>query len=198
MVTFLKLFPESTDISSDEIVQDTKFNKKQNSKNQVQNEFHAKNLRSPLQYGSKDASTIHPQSQQTPLHSESILKINSESKISIQLISKKSFVPDSSDKSYKRRAFSTTKIKARSRIPLHRERLDTKENFRRKHNKSSGLLLGIVLIFLFCNLPRFLVKTFIITSEGKGLFEHYSYCLRSDRLHVPALISILGKPTKNL
>ena len=106
MVTFLKLFPDSTDISSDEIVQDTKFNKKQNSKNQVQNEFHAKNLRSPSQYGSKDASTIHPQSQQTPLHSESILKINSESKISIQLISKKSFVPDSNDKSYKRRAFS--------------------------------------------------------------------------------------------
>ena len=86
MVTFLKLFPDSTDISSDEIVQDTKFNKKQNSKNQVQNEFHAKNLRSPSQYGSKDASTIHPQSQQTPLHSESILKINSESKISIQFI----------------------------------------------------------------------------------------------------------------
>ena len=198
MVIFLKLFLESSDISSDEIVQDIKFNKKQSFNNQVQNDFHEENLMSPSQYGSKVTSTIHPLSQQTPLHSESILKINSESKISIQLISKKSFVSGSNDKSYKRRAFSTTKIKARSRMPLHRETLDTKENLRRKHNKSSGLLLGIVLIFLFCNLPRFLVKTFIITSEGKGLYEHYSYCLRSERLHVPALISILGKPAKNL
>ena len=198
MVIFLKLFPESTIISSDEIVQDTKFNEKQSSKNQVQNELHEKHLMSPSQYGSKDTSMIHPQLKKTPLHSESILKINSESKISIELISKKSFVSDSNDKSYKRRAFSTTKIKARSRIPLHREKLDTKENFRRKHNKSSGLLLGIVLIFLFCNLPRFLVKTFIITSEGKGLYEHYSYCRRSGRLHVPALISILGRLKENL
>ena len=195
MVIFLKLFLEWTDISSDEMVQDTKFNKKQSFKNQVQNDFHEENPMSPLQYGSKDSSKIDPQ--QTPLHSESILKINSESKISIQLISKKSFVSNLNDKRHKRRAFSTTKIKARSRIPLHRENLDTKENFRRKHNKSSGVLLGIVLTFLFCNLPRFLVKTFIITSEGKGLYEHYSYCLRSDRLHVPALISILGRLSKS-
>ena len=69
----------------------------------------------------------------------------------------------------------------------------TKEYFRKVQNKSCGVLIGIVLIFLICNFPRFLVKTFIITSQGKGLYEHFLYCNDLQLLHVPAFVHVMGK-----
>ena len=57
---------------------------------------------------------------------------------------------------------------------------------------SSGVLIGIVLIFLVCNSPRFVVKTFIIATHGKGLEEQFLFCDRHDQLHVPVFVHIIG------
>ena len=65
-------------------------------------------------------------------------------------------------------------------------------HFRKVQRSSSGVLIGIVLIFLFCNLPRFVVKTFIISTHGNGLEEQFLFCDSRDQLHVPAFVHIIG------
>ena len=65
-------------------------------------------------------------------------------------------------------------------------------HFRKVQRSSSGVLIGIVLIFLFCNFPRFVVKTFIISTHGNGLEEQFLFCDSRDQLHVPAFVHIIG------
>ena len=65
-------------------------------------------------------------------------------------------------------------------------------HFRKVQRSSSGVLIGIVLIFLFCNFPRFVVKTFIISTHGKGLEEQFLFCDSRNQLHVPVFVHIIG------
>ena len=80
--------------------------------------------------------------------------------------------------------FSSTKSKTLNASIHH---------FRKVQRSSSGVLIGIVLIFLICNFPRLVVKTFIISTHGNGLEEQFLFCDRRDQLHVPAFVHIIGE-----
>ena len=66
------------------------------------------------------------------------------------------------------------------------------DSFKANRDKSFLILIGIVLIFLVCNIPRLFVKVFIISSGGEGR-EHFENCLKYNRLPVPGWIMIMGK-----
>ena len=69
---------------------------------------------------------------------------------------------------------------------------DSMRYFKNMREKSFFILIGIVLIFLICNIPRVLVKIFIISSGGAGK-DHFENCLKNNRLPVPAFIMIMSK-----
>ena len=69
---------------------------------------------------------------------------------------------------------------------------DSMRYFKNMREKSFFILIGIVLIFLICNIPRVLVKIFIISSGGDGK-HHFENCLENNRLPVPAFIMIMSK-----
>ena len=69
---------------------------------------------------------------------------------------------------------------------------DSMRYFKNMREKSFFILIGIVLIFLICNIPRVLVKIFIISSGGDGK-DHFENCLENNRLPVPAFIMIMSK-----
>ena len=69
---------------------------------------------------------------------------------------------------------------------------DSMRYFKNMREKSFFILIGIVLIFLICNIPRVLVKIFVISSGGDGK-DHFENCLKNNRLPVPAFIMIMSK-----
>ena len=69
---------------------------------------------------------------------------------------------------------------------------DSTNSFKSTREKSFIILIGIVLIFLTCNIPRIFVKLYIISSGGEGK-DHFENCLKNNRLPVPAFILIMGK-----
>ena len=69
---------------------------------------------------------------------------------------------------------------------------DSMRYFKNMREKSFFILIGIVLIFLVCNIPRVLVKIFVISSGGDGK-DHFENCLKNNRLPVPAFIMIMSK-----
>lgn len=77
-------------------------------------------------------------------------------------------------------------------IALTHQKTKSIRHFRSMREKSFVILIGIVLIFLTCNIPRLLVKIFIIFSGGDGE-DHFEYCLKNNRLPVPVFIMIMGR-----
>ena len=95
------------------------------------------------------------------------------------------------------RTCDSSVVKSRFKLDQFQISLAHQENraiqhFKGMREKSFIILLGIVLIFLICNIPRLLVKVFIILSEGEGK-AHFEYCLKNNRLPVPAFIIIMGR-----
>ena len=73
------------------------------------------------------------------------------------------------------------------------EQNDSKEYFKRLQNKTIGILFGIVLIFLCCNLPRLTLKIYDIYYINKTVQKHFIRCDKANQLPVPAALHILGK-----
>ena len=65
------------------------------------------------------------------------------------------------------------------------------DSFKANRDKSFLILIGIVVIFFICNLPRLFVKVFIISNGGEGQ-DHFEKCLKNNRLPVPGWIIIMG------
>ena len=70
---------------------------------------------------------------------------------------------------------------------------NSKNYFRKLQSKSTLILFGIVLIFLFCNIPRLGVKIFYIYYQGRRVQKHFNACAAAGRYHAPVAIVIMGK-----
>ena len=79
--------------------------------------------------------------------------------------------------------------KLSSSLPYQKQ--NSTDSFKANRDKSFLILIGIVLIFLICNIPRLFVKVFIISSGGEGE-DHFENCLKNNRLPVPGWIIIMG------
>ena len=69
-------------------------------------------------------------------------------------------------------------------------------HFRKLQSKSTLILSGIVLIFLFCNIPRLGVKIFHICHQGRSVQKHFNACAAAGQYHAPVAIVIMGKMIK--
>ena len=81
-------------------------------------------------------------------------------------------------------------------VSLTHQKTKSIRYFKSMREKSFLILFGIVLIFLTCNIPRLLVKLYIIVSGGDGE-DHFEYCLKNNRLPVPAFMMIMGRYCKS-
>ena len=72
------------------------------------------------------------------------------------------------------------------------QKQNSADSFKANRDKSFLILIGIVLIFLICNIPRLFVKVFIISSGGVGR-DHFENCLKNNRLPVPGWIMLMGR-----
>ena len=70
---------------------------------------------------------------------------------------------------------------------------NSKKYFRKLQSKTTLILFGIVLIFLFCNIPRLGVKIFHIYYQGRRVQKHFNACAAAGRYHAPVAILIMGK-----
>ena len=130
--------------------------------------------------------------------SGSRVESNGMGKTSIELVSKSASRTKNNRKSFLYNELDILSDRKRLRKNTFASRKDgennaTNNHFRKIQRSSSGVLIGIVLIFLICNFPRFVVKTFIISSPGKGLQEQFLYCESLNQLHVPVFVHIIGK-----
>lgn len=67
-----------------------------------------------------------------------------------------------------------------------------KRHFQSRREKSTGILVGIILVFVSCHVFRLGVQIYEIVSPTHGLQDHYHRCYEMKRLHVPAVVLILG------
>lgn len=112
----------------------------------------------------------------------------------------KSNLTEKFDKSCSTNDLGETSTKGRTKILLRMTsngstvhvKQDSMRYFKNMREKSFFILIGIVLIFLVCNIPRVLVKIFIISSGGHGK-DHFENCMKNNRLPVPAFIMIMSK-----
>ena len=158
-----------------------------------QQSFIFKSLRSSIHTSNR---LCKPDEECTDPVSDSKIEYNGNGKISVELLPRSSSGTENirnfnenvrawSYRNYSRtNTVSSTRDEESNASTLH---------FRKVQRSSSGVLIGIVLIFLICNFPRFIVKTFIISSHGKGLEEQFLYCDSLNQLHVPVFVHIIGK-----
>ena len=83
-------------------------------------------------------------------------------------------------------------IKSKCQSFLRYQKQNSNSSCKVTREKSSLILIGIVMVFLICNIPRVFVKIYIIVSGGDGK-DHFEHCLKNGRLPVPAFIMIMGK-----
>ena len=127
--------------------------------------------------------------------SDSKIECNGRGKVSVELLPRSNSENKDNGNLIEKRQLGTTenRIRTNNFASTKSKKFNASiHHFRKVQRSSSGVLIGIVLIFLFCNFPRFVVKTFIISTHGNGLEEQFLFCDRRDQLHVPAFVHIIG------
>ena len=103
----------------------------------------------------------------------------------------------------KKKSFAHTKrnTKELSRLFLDNDILNTFSSFqvgisgaeyiRKRKEKSTAILVAIILVFLICHIHRLAFRIYEMALPEKALFEHYKYCNSLGRYHVPVAIYFL-------
>ena len=68
-----------------------------------------------------------------------------------------------------------------------------KKQFQNRKEKSTGILVGIILVFVLCHIFRLCIQVYEIVSPTHGLHTHFYKCEELKRLHVPAVVLVAGK-----
>eukprot|EP00094_Tigriopus_californicus_P010956 TCALIF_10570-PA protein Name:"Similar to FR FMRFamide receptor (Drosophila melanogaster)" AED:0.25 eAED:0.23 QI:0/0.5/0/0.6/1/1/5/0/605 len=68
----------------------------------------------------------------------------------------------------------------------------TAQPYRRKTEKSTAILLGIILVFISCHVLRFSIQLYEVFAQGNGVHRHYKYCEKLGKLHTPLAMPILA------
>ena len=68
-----------------------------------------------------------------------------------------------------------------------------KKHFQNRKEKSTGILVGIILVFVLCHIFRLCIQVYEIVSPTHGLHTHFYKCEELKRLHVPAVVLVAGK-----
>ena len=63
---------------------------------------------------------------------------------------------------------------------------------RRRQEKSSAILIAIIVIFLVCHIHRLVYRIYEIALPDKAVFEHYIHCDAQGKFHVPVAIYFLN------
>jgi hypothetical protein len=64
-----------------------------------------------------------------------------------------------------------------------------------RRDRSTGVLVCIILVFFLCHMFRVGIQIYEIASPSHGLLDHFHTCTARGRLHVPAVLHVLGKQT---
>merc|ERR1712098_647785 len=67
-----------------------------------------------------------------------------------------------------------------------------KEEFQNRKEKSTRVLVAIILVFVTCHIFRLSIQAYKILSPTHGLEDHYLECHEMKRLHVPGFVLIAG------
>jgi len=59
---------------------------------------------------------------------------------------------------------------------------------RKRREKSTIILVSIVLIFLLCHMFRFSLKAYEVTHPSHTTAKHHSYCLMQGKFHIPVAL----------
>ena len=70
--------------------------------------------------------------------------------------------------------------------------LKEKKHFQNRKEKSTGILVGIILVFVLCHIFRLCIQVYEIVSPTHGLHDHFHQCEELKRLHVPAVVLVAG------
>ena len=65
------------------------------------------------------------------------------------------------------------------------------EYIRKRKEKSTAILVAIILVFLVCHIHRLVFRIYEMALPEKSVFEHYTYCNERGRYHVPVAIYFL-------
>ena len=63
---------------------------------------------------------------------------------------------------------------------------------KRRQEKSTAILIAIILIFLVCHVHRLVFRIYEIALPDKSVYEHYIHCEKQGRYHVPVAIYFLS------
>ncbi len=59
---------------------------------------------------------------------------------------------------------------------------------KKRREKSTIILVSIVLIFLLCHMFRFSLKAYEVTHPSQITAKHHSYCLMQGKFHIPVVL----------
>ena len=62
---------------------------------------------------------------------------------------------------------------------------------RKKKEKSAAILISIIVVFLLCHIHRLAFRLYEMALPETSLYEHYMFCDKKGRYHVPVAIYFL-------
>ena len=74
----------------------------------------------------------------------------------------------------------------------HERRIGGATLIERRKEKSTLILVGIVVVFVVCHTYRLVVKGYELAHPENALHNHYQFCLEQKRYHVPIVLYILS------
>ena len=161
------------------------------SKNETCSQVPVQNVSTDQEPSCRNNSTMeHIRPEVTPNRSESVIQLNASGEATIIVMNKPNNNPNNIPENNK---VAMRSPEARGNFNHEVDSVSKKEHFKKIQNKTSFVLFGIALIFLFCNAPRICVKIFYIYSDGKNAQKQYMDCSGINRLHAPASVLIMSK-----
>ena len=64
---------------------------------------------------------------------------------------------------------------------------------KKKQEKSSAVLIGIIAVFLVCHMYRIAFWIYCLAVPSKIVIAHYDYCAQMGRYHIPVAIYFLSQ-----
>ncbi|CAB4059004.1 unnamed protein product [Lepeophtheirus salmonis] len=77
--------------------------------------------------------------------------------------------------------------------PSQTQMTSNNKHFQSRKEKSTGILICIILVFIACHIIKLGIQMYEIFSPTHGLVNHFNTCRDEGRLHVPAIFHILGR-----
>eukprot|EP00095_Tigriopus_kingsejongensis_P000660 maker-scaffold311_size212931-snap-gene-1.16 protein:Tk00660 transcript:maker-scaffold311_size212931-snap-gene-1.16-mRNA-1 annotation:"hypothetical protein ETSY2_36450" len=77
-------------------------------------------------------------------------------------------------------------------LSVRKSRRSNAHHFQKRREKSTMILVLIVLIFMACHCYRLALKVYEFVNPHTNTAEHFNHCLNQQRYHIPMIFYVLG------